>query len=61
MRLTGTDGEGIWAIGARVEVETNEGRQVQEVNGGFGHYGAQNDLTLHFGMGSSCEGTVRVR
>ena len=42
-------------------METETGIQVQEVNGGFGHYGAQNDLVLHFGLGASCQSTVRVR
>ena len=61
VHLTGTNGSNRSAIGARVEVETETGVQVQEVNGGFGHYGAQNDLTLHFGLGESCETKVRVR
>ena len=61
IHLTGTGGSNAAAIGARVEVETAAGIQVQEVSGGFGHYGAQNDLTLHFGLGEACEATVRVR
>ena len=35
-----------------MEIRTEDGvTQVQEVGGGYGHYGAQNDLTLHFGLG----------
>jgi enediyne biosynthesis protein E4 len=43
------------AIGARVTVRVGGRTQTQEVGGGFGHYGAQNDLTLHFGLGDACE------
>jgi enediyne biosynthesis protein E4 len=59
--LVGADGSNRSAIGARVEIETEAGLQVQEVGGGFGHYGAQNDLRVHFGLGEACEATVRVR
>ena len=47
------------AIGARVTVEVEGLVQVQEVGGGFGHYGAQNDTQLSFGLGARC-GTARV-
>lgn len=49
------------AIGARVEVEADGVLQVQEVDGGHGHYGNQDDLTLHFGLGSACTAQVTVR
>ena len=61
LSLTGINGSNRSAIGARVEIETEEGIQVQEVGGGYGHYGAQNDLSLHFGVGDACEATVRIR
>jgi hypothetical protein len=49
------------AIGARVTVVTPDGMtQTQEVGGGHGHYGMQHDLTLHFGLGMSCEAEVTV-
>ena len=48
------------AIGARVTVETDNAVQVQDVGGGYGHYGAQNDLRLHFGLGSDCEADIEV-
>jgi hypothetical protein len=34
---------------------------LQEVDGGHGQWGNQDDLTLHFGMGQSCESEVTVR
>lgn len=50
------------AIGARVTVTTPDGNaQTQEVGGGFGHFGAQNDLALHFGLGAGCEADVTIR
>lgn len=42
-------------------IETTEEWGLQNVNGGFGHDGAQNDLTLHFSLDSSSVGAVRVR
>jgi hypothetical protein len=32
-----------------------------DVGGGHGHYGTQDDLTLHFGLGDGCEAEVTVR
>ncbi len=40
------------AIGARVEVVWDRGRQVQEVSGGSG-FSAQNQRRLHFGLGTA--------
>jgi enediyne biosynthesis protein E4 len=40
------------AIGARVVVETEDGKQMQEVQGGSS-YQACNDLRLHFGLGAN--------
>jgi hypothetical protein len=48
------------AIGARVDIKTNEGPQTRVVDGGHGHFGTQRDATLHFGLGPSCKATVRV-
>ncbi len=61
LRLTGGEGTNRSAIGARVTVTAGGITQVQEVQAGFGHYGIQNDLTLHFGLGSACEATITVR
>ncbi len=49
------------AIGARVQVTSGGVTQTQEVGGGHGHYGAQQDLALHFGLGAACEAEVTVR
>ena len=34
--------------------------QVQQVSGGGGQWGAQDDLVLHFGLGTACEADVRI-
>ena len=49
------------AIGARVRVTAGGVTQTQEVGGGYGHYGAQDDLVLHFGLGDACEAEIEVR
>ncbi len=49
------------AIGARVRVTAGGVTQTQEVGGGYGHYGAQNERVLHFGLGSACVAKVSVR
>ncbi|MCK5796820.1 MAG: CRTAC1 family protein, partial [Deltaproteobacteria bacterium] len=43
------------AIGARVTVETSAGAQTRDVGGGYGTFGMQNGLTLHFGLGNACD------
>lgn len=59
--LVGREGSNRAAIGAQVEVETDGGTELQEVDGGHGHYGMQHDTTLHFGLGDRCEAAVQVR
>ena len=49
------------AIGAQVEVTAGDLTRVAEVDGGHGHYGMQHGLTQHFGLGNTCEATVRIR
>lgn len=61
LTLTGTGSSNAAAIGARVSVKAGDVTQTQEVGGGHGHYGAQDDLTLHFGLGAECKATVTVR
>lgn len=41
-------------VGARVEIDAGGITQVQEVSGGYGTFGMQNDTTLHFGLGGAC-------
>lgn len=59
--LRGGSGTNALAIGARVTVRTAEGLQVQEVAAGYGHFGAQTDRVLHFGLGDACEAEITVR
>ena len=60
LRLVGGDGSNRSAIGARVEVETEETTQTTEVGGGYGQWGFQDDLVQHFGLGPSCLATVTI-
>jgi hypothetical protein len=48
------------AIGSRVEVVGSNRRQLQEVRSG-GSFCSQNDLRLHFGLGTAKEARVQVR
>src|SRR5229473_1768895 len=48
------------AIGSRVSVDANSRRQVQEVRSG-GSFCSQNDLRLHFGLGTTKDARVQVR
>jgi hypothetical protein len=48
------------AIGSRVVLEANNRRQVQEVRSG-GSFCSQNDLRLHFGLGTAKEARLQVR
>ncbi len=48
------------AIGSRVIVEANGRRQLQEVQSG-GSFCSQNDLRLHFGLGTAQEAKLEVR
>jgi hypothetical protein len=41
-------------IGTRVDVTAGGVTQTQEVSGGYGLSGMQNDLPLHFGLGDAC-------
>lgn len=49
------------AVGARVTVQTGSLTQVQEVSGGYGQWGNQDDRILHFGLGTECSATVTVQ
>jgi hypothetical protein len=61
LRLEGGAGSNRAAIGARVRVTAGGITQTQEVGGGHGHYGTQNDLVLHFGLGAACQAEVEIR
>jgi enediyne biosynthesis protein E4 len=49
------------AVDARVTVTAAGVTQTQDIGGGYGHYGAQQPLGLHFGLGTACEAEVTVR
>ncbi|MFH1529130.1 MAG: CRTAC1 family protein [Pseudomonadota bacterium] len=59
--LEGSEGTNRAAIGARVSVTAAGVTQTQEVGGGHGHYGVQQERILHFGLGTGCEAEVTVR
>lgn len=61
LSLEGGAGSNRAAIGARVTVTADGVTQTREVGGGYGHYGAQDDLVVHFGLGRACEAEVTVR
>jgi hypothetical protein len=52
---SGAGGANRAAIGAKVIVDTEDGTQTREVGGGYGTFGMQNGLVLHFGLGSACD------
>jgi hypothetical protein len=47
------------AIGAMVTVKVNGRQMTRELSGGYGHFGQQNDLMLHFGL-SGCPAVDEV-
>lgn len=61
LKLVGGEGSNRAAIGARVQVTADGVTQTREVGGGHGHFGAQDDLVLHFGLDAACEAEVTVR
>ena len=60
LRLEGTQGSNRAAIGARVVVVTEDTQQTRHVDGGHGHFGLQQDLVLHFGLGNACTAQITV-
>jgi hypothetical protein len=48
------------AVGARITVTTEDGRQTDEVRSG-GYHISQSDFRLHFGLGQASRATVTVR
>lgn len=62
LQLVGGAGSNKSAIGARVWLTAGGVTQMADVGGGFGHFGMQNDLVLHFGLGAACSiDEVKVR
>lgn len=60
VKLEGPEGVNRSAIGAQVTVDTGDLKMVQEVGGGHGHYGLQDEMTLHFGVGDAKEVDITV-
>ena len=58
--LEGTGGSNAGAVGARVEVTSGGITQSRQVTGGHGHFGSQEDASLHFGIGEACAAQVTV-
>jgi hypothetical protein len=48
------------AIGSRVQVDSGNRRQAQEVRSG-GSFCSQNDFRLHFGLGTAKDARLQVR
>ena len=49
-------------IGAKIWVTTENGTQLREISGGYGHFGIQRPLRAHFGLGDACEiDTLKVQ
>lgn len=61
LELEGGEGTNRAAIGAQIRVVTEELQRLSEVGGGHGHYGMQDDLVQHFGLGQACEALVIIR
>ena len=64
LTLVGGAGTNRAAIGARATVTakgTQTVVQTQGLDGGHGHFGAQRDLTLHFGLADACSAEVTIR
>jgi len=56
LRLVGEKGKSnLSAIGAKVKVKAGDLIQYKQVIGGYGHFGLQNDLVLHFGLKDRCQ------
>ncbi len=60
LKLEGGAGSNRAAIGARVTATAGGVTQTRVVGGGHGHYGAQDDLLVHFGLGAACEAEITV-
>jgi hypothetical protein len=61
LQLEGAPGTNRSAVGARVTVKAGDVTQTKDVIAGYGHFGAEDDLVQHFGLGTACEAEVTVR
>ncbi|MCA9632969.1 MAG: CRTAC1 family protein [Myxococcales bacterium] len=60
VKLAGGAGANRAAIGAEVRVTAGGLTQVKSVQGGYGHFGMQQDLVLSFGLGACSDASVEV-
>lgn len=60
LRLEGGEGSNRSAIGALVRVTANGVTRTRTVGGGHGHFGMQDDLLVHVGLGAACAAEVEV-
>jgi hypothetical protein len=51
----GKGGANVSGIGARIRITAGGITQTKEISGGYGHFGLQNGLFAHFGLGRFCE------
>jgi hypothetical protein len=61
LKLEGAAGTNRSAIGALITVEAGGVTQAKQVDGGHGHFGMEDDLVQHFGLGPACEAKVTIR
>jgi hypothetical protein len=61
LKLEGAEGTNRAAIGARITVKAGGVTQTKEIGGGYGHFGSQDDLVQHFGLGTECQAEVTIR
>ena len=61
LELVGGERTNRWAVGAQVKVTADGSTQLQELAGGHGHFGSQNDRLMHFGLGMACTAEVEIR
>ncbi len=61
LKLEGGPGTNRSAIGALVTVTAGGVTQSHQVDGGHGHFGMEDDLVQHFGLGAACEADVTIR
>ena len=53
LKLSGGTGVNTTAIGTQVEIDLSGSKVTRQVEGGMAEFNNQNDLTLHFGLGSN--------
>lgn len=60
LRLEGAEGTNRSAIGAVARITANGVTQRRVIGGGHGHFGMQDDLVIHAGIGDACGAEVEI-